>query len=155
MAHEFWLGLVGGLVLAALAVRAFFARPTDPKTKYANGQQSGGLDYLSAFFSTFAITITSPLTIVAFATVFAALGLVGAAVKVHGSHPGGMIPALLLVAGVFTGSTLWWLSLSILAGLFRRLLNYRFLIWANRLMGVALLALALALIIRTLWGGGL
>ena len=153
--HEFWLGMVGGLVLVVLALKAFWASPADPRGGYANGNHAVGLNYLSAFLSTFAITITSPVTIVAFATVFTALGLVGAAGKGHGSNPGGMIPALLLVAGVFTGSTLWWLSLSILAGLFRKLLNLRFLIWANRLMGAGLLALALALIVRTIRTGGL
>ena len=155
LAHEFWLGMVGGLVLAGLAMKAFFAKPADPRERCQNGHQSGGLDYLNAFLSTFAITITSPVTIVAFATVFTALGLVDAAGKVHGAHPGGMIPALILVAGVFSGSTIWWLSLSSLAGFFRKLLNLRFLIWANRLMGVGLLALALALIVRTIQGGGL
>ncbi|MCB0199821.1 MAG: LysE family transporter, partial [Anaerolineae bacterium] len=63
-----------------------------------------------------------------FAAVFAGLGL--------GSGYDDLASALLLVAGVFTGSALWWFLLSGGVSLLRRRITPNGLRWVNRVSGV-------------------
>jgi threonine/homoserine/homoserine lactone efflux protein len=80
--------------------------------------------------STFVLTLTNPMTILSFVAVFAGLGL--------GTEPD-YGSASLLVAGVFTGSTLWWLILSSGVGLFRDRIGPSSMRFVNRLAGVIIL----------------
>jgi threonine/homoserine/homoserine lactone efflux protein len=81
------------------------------------------------YVSTFILTITNPMTIIVFAAIFTGLGIT------HTS--GSPTTALVLVLGVFLGSTSWWLILSSLANSLRvRFLNRRRLRWVNRVSGV-------------------
>jgi arginine exporter protein ArgO len=68
------------------------------------------------------------VTILAFAAIFAGLGLGNSA----GSYTAGMF----LVLGVFLGSAAWWLFLSTGVGLFRAWFDGPRLRWVNRLSGV-------------------
>jgi arginine exporter protein ArgO len=70
------------------------------------------------------------VTILAFAAIFAGLGLVDSA--------GGYTAGMLLVLGVFLGSAAWWLFLSTGVGLFRAWFNGPRLRWVNRLSGVVI-----------------
>lgn len=58
----------------------------------------------AAYASTLLLTLANPATILAFIGIFAGLGV--------GVNTSGLAPAALLVAGVFTGSAVWWLMLS-------------------------------------------
>lgn len=63
--------------------------------------------WLRDFGATLLLTLTNPATILAFMAVFATFGMVDLAEeKVSGG---------VLILGVFTGSSLWWLTLSALA----------------------------------------
>jgi threonine/homoserine/homoserine lactone efflux protein len=115
------LRLAGGLFLLYLAVKTFFAKPAQ-KAAVAKGH---GL--LGAYFSTFFLTFTNPMTIISFAAIFAGLGLA------EGS--GTYASAGILVFGVFAGSALWWLLLSGGVGLFREKFTAGGLGWLNRLSG--------------------
>jgi arginine exporter protein ArgO len=68
------------------------------------------------------------MTILAFAAIFAGLGL--------GDAVGGYAAGALLVLGVFLGSAAWWFLLSSGVGLFRARLTRLRLRWVNRLSGV-------------------
>lgn len=115
------LRLGGGIFLCYLGIQTFLAKPAD-KAATASGSGLPG-----AYLSTFALTITNPMTILAFAAIFAGLGLAGT----DGSYGA----AVLLVAGVFAGSALWWLLLSSGAGLLRAKLDGRGMVWINRISG--------------------
>ena len=93
-----WLRLVGGIVLIALGIVLIASRA---KTKR---RPITAADLLHAFISSFAITISNPITIFAFLAIFAGLGFTETA-----STPG---RAALLVGGIFLGAVLWWTSLS-------------------------------------------
>ena len=116
--------LIGGLVLLWLAwktIRAQAAeRPAGP---------AGATGYAGAYASTFALTLTNPATILSFAAVFGGLGL--------GGGSGGM-GAAALVGGVFLGSALWWLGLSVGIGLLRRQVTPEAMTWTNRAAGAVL-----------------
>ena len=114
-----WLQGVGGLFLCYLGVRTWMAAPAP--TSGAALRESG---LVSAWATTFVLTLTNPTTILSFAAIFAGLGL-GAAV-------GGYGPATLMVTGVFLGSAFWWLLLSTGVGLLRSSVTSAHLRWVNR-----------------------
>ena len=119
---SFWLKLVGGLFLCVLGVRAARARPAE------EADASGRAGHVRAFASTFALTLTNPMTIMSFAAIIASVG-VGAA------GPGGVAA---FVAAVFVGSALWWLLLSAGVGMFRSRIAPRALGWINVASGLLL-----------------
>ena len=122
ISNQFWLRLIGGLFLCYLGIRTLLARPAER----AAAVQEGGL--LRAFGSTFFLTITNPMTILAFVAVFAGLGLAASG--------GGYQSAGLLVLGVFLGSASWWLLLSGGVGILRTRFTPAALLWVNRVSGL-------------------
>jgi threonine/homoserine/homoserine lactone efflux protein len=130
VSQQDWLRLVGGAFLCTLGLKTFRARPATHAVA-ASGQ---GLP--RAYVSTLALTLTNPATILAFAAIFAGLGI-GKAGGDYGS-------ALALVVGVFAGSAAWWLLLSSGVYLLRRRFTARRLRWVNRLSGVILAGFGLA-----------
>ncbi|MEO1193010.1 MAG: LysE family transporter [Pseudomonadota bacterium] len=96
--QEHWIRGIGGLILIFLGA-AFFLYPGKPPER---GASRAGL--AGTFLTTFMLTLTNPITIITFLTIFATLGLAGNPLS-YGS-------AGVLVAGVFLGSALWWVSIS-------------------------------------------
>ena len=119
------LGLVGGVFLVWLAIRTLRARPA---ASAATTEDRPGLP--GAYLSTYGLTMTNPMTILSFAAIFAGFGLAG----------GGPLDAVILTAGVFLGSSLWWLILTSAVGLLRARLTPAVLVWINRVSGAVLLA---------------
>ncbi|MBA4135703.1 MAG: lysine transporter LysE [Opitutus sp.] len=144
---EMWLQLGGGLFLVALGLKTAFARApivADPACAPPPPKQRS---WHAAYLSTLALTITSPATVLAFLAIFAGLGL-GAGVDSH-------LHALELVGGVFTGSALWWLALSLGAGILRDRLHANTLHVMHVISGLCITALGgwqLSLAMRTLLG---
>lgn len=96
---------VGGIVLIVLGIVLILSRA---KTKR---RDITAADLFHAFTSAFVITISNPITIFAFLAIFAGLGFTEAAATTA--------QASFLVAGIFLGACLWWLSLSAAISLFR------------------------------------
>ncbi len=122
--EQLWLRLIGGGFLIYLGGKTFFSKTTEKM--HAASHKS----LLSDFVSTFFLTITNPMTILAFLAVFAALGL--------GYAPGQYSQAIFLVLGIFLGSALWWIILSEGVTLFRKKVSQRVMIWINRLAGIVI-----------------
>ncbi len=125
VAQQFWLTLGGGVFLCYLGVRTALAHPL----ARAAGAGPGTLH--SAFFSTLLLTLANPMTIMSFTAVFAGLGL--------GTRPA-YGTAAALVAGIFLGSALWWLTLSTATSLLRSRLNVNWLRAVNWVSAVLLVA---------------
>jgi threonine/homoserine/homoserine lactone efflux protein len=119
--QQLWLRLFGGLFLLYLGIKTLLSKPAEQAAK------AGGTGLLSAYVSTFVLTVTNPLTILSFVAIFAGLGLA----NTNGSYAS----ALILVLGVFLGSALWWLLLVGGVGLFRSKFNTQGLLWVNRISG--------------------
>ncbi|HEY7781382.1 MAG TPA: LysE family transporter [Ktedonobacterales bacterium] len=135
LGQRLWVHVIGALFLAYLGAKTLLARPAGAVAPTGAGRR--GL--VGAYTSTLALTLTNPATILSFVAVFAGIGLVGAR--------GGARAAALTVAGVFCGSTLWWLLLSGGVGLLRERVTPRALRWVNRLSGAILLAFAVAAVL--------
>ncbi len=134
--QQMWIRLVGGLFLCYLGIKTFLAQPSEQ----AASTRGGGL--VGAYGSIFILTITNPMTIMAFVAVFAGLGLASES-KSYGS-------AGVLVLGVFLGSAAWWLLLSLIAGAFRARFDARALRWVNRISGLIITAFGLLALVSLL-----
>ncbi len=122
--------LVGGAFLLYLGIKTFLARPAEgPST-------TEGKSLTSAYASTFFLTLTNPMTILAFAAIFAGLGVA--------SESKGYASAGILVMGVFLGSTLWWVILSSGVSLFRKGFDLKALSWVNRVSGILIMGFGFA-----------
>ncbi|WP_070108673.1 LysE family translocator [Paramagnetospirillum magneticum] len=125
------LKVVGGLFMLGLGLHTW--RSAAVSVEAEPGQGPG---MLRDFLSTFAITITNPGTIFGVAGVFAALGPMG--------RPGVGLPTGLLVAGIFGGSALWWLTLSGLASAARNRFTPERMRLFNHLSGAMLMVFGVA-----------
>lgn len=133
-----WLGAAGGVFLLYGGVQALWGRRAA-----ATPEPLAGEALVGAFASAFALTITNPVTILAFAAIFAKVGIEA------GAQAGSIG---LLVAGVFIGSALWWLMLAFgIAALERRTPRVT-MVWLNRLSGVILAGSGAGLIIAAIVG---
>lgn len=133
-----WLQAGGGVFLGYLGVRTWMAVP-----RVTFGAAADGRGLAAAWASTFALTLTNPTTILSFAAIFAGLGL--------GGRVGGYGAASVMVLGVFLGSALWWLILSVGVGLFRSALTPHRLRWVNRGSGAVIAAFGVAALVSLMW----
>ncbi len=129
--YQNWLGTAGGVFLIYVGVRALLRRG-DEVPEPVEGEA-----LFAAYASTFALTITNPITILAFAAIFAKVGM---------SEQGGYLDTGALVAGVFCGSLLWWLGLSFGIAALRRVVRTVRLVWLNRISGAILTLSGLGLL---------
>lgn len=142
VSQQVWLRLIGGLFLCYLGVRTFMTAPAHQPAS------ARGKGLLGAYASTLVLTLTNPTTILSFAAVFSGLGLANTTSDYS--------LALLLVAGVFLGSALWWFVLSGGVSLLRARMTVGWLRWVNRLSGTIIAGfglLALASVLALSIGG--
>lgn len=137
--QQLWLRLFGGLFLMYLGLRAM--RQPAMANGLADAPQSD-MGYLAAYTSTFLLTLSNPVTILSFTAVFAGFGL--------GSQASGAGAGLQLVAGVFLGSALWWLTLCGVVTAVRARLSPTILHLINLASGLILAGFGLALLISLL-----
>ncbi|MDR3515953.1 MAG: LysE family transporter [Azospirillaceae bacterium] len=114
--------LIGGVFLVVIAIKSLRYHPSELT------RTQDTTNWLAAFGTGIGLTITNPLTIFAFIGIFAGFGI-----DVSGAD------ALVLVGGVFLGSSLWWLMLSSGVNMVRDHLTSRSLDVINRTAGIALL----------------
>jgi threonine/homoserine/homoserine lactone efflux protein len=131
--YQHWLRIAGGCYLLWVGGAALLVGP-GVKTSSRPDPES----LLRDFLSTFALTMTNPVTILAFLGLFSAVGLGGSKATLG--------RAAILVLGVWVGSLLWWLALSFGLGLFFRCFGPRDLVWINRVSGLILLLSGAALL---------
>lgn len=99
------LGIVGGLVLLALAGRSLrdALRPANPATaarETPDARAAGSA--LRGLVPMYLLTLTNPATILSFAALFASIG----------AGTGGVDGAAAVVLGVLSGSAAWWALLT-------------------------------------------
>jgi threonine/homoserine/homoserine lactone efflux protein len=140
VSHQAWLRLVGGVFMCYLGIRTLLARPAEQ----AATVRGGGL--FRAYASTFFLTLTNPMTILAFAAIFAGLGLA--------ETGDGYASAGLLVLGVFLGSACWWVLLSSVVGVFRTRFTPSGLRWVNRISGLIILGFGVYALVGWFLGMG-
>lgn len=124
--HGTVLQILGGALLLIYGWR--IVRAAHPVAVGAGRSGRGGIN---AFASAFALAVTNPGAVLAFAVLFSALGPYA---PEEGDHAG----ALALVAGVALGSLLWWTILAAVIVSHRHRLPGNWLYRVNRWSGFGL-----------------
>jgi threonine/homoserine/homoserine lactone efflux protein len=129
------LGFTAGLLLLFLGAKALLTAPA-PLADKPHGERLA-----AAFASTFALAVTNPGILLAFAGIFSALGAGSASPTT----------AVALIGGVFAGSFLWWIGLAFGAKPLRRIGVKQL----NRIFGIMLALSGLGLLVAVLlrWAG--
>jgi len=110
---KIWLHVMGGLFLCGLGLQTLKKKVSGPQNQ---GAQFSG--YIRSYVSTLLITLTNPMTILAFMGIFAGLGI--------GVENNGYAASATLVVGVFCGSGLWWVTLASATAMAGKRLNHGF-----------------------------
>lgn len=131
--YQMPLRCIGGLFLCYLAYKSFFS-PVVMSIAVKREHNP-----VSDYFTTLLLTLTNPVTIFAFAAVFAAVG-----VGVAGSS---YVNASALVIGVMSGSMTWWTMLSGLVGTFAAKCTARNIQLINRISGIGMGLFGVAVLI--------
>jgi threonine/homoserine/homoserine lactone efflux protein len=132
-AHQIVIGAVGGLIVVVMGVLTYRA-----PIVFVDGEvrvQSLGRDVVAAF----TMAITNPATMGAAAGLFAAFGVIDAAIDPS--------RAFWLVAGVFAGSMLWWIVLVGVVGFIREGFLRRGLARLNKIFGAIIAASGVAVLV--------
>jgi threonine/homoserine/homoserine lactone efflux protein len=122
LGYQDWLRLGGAGFLLYIGLSALTA---DPLGGAQSEQGPEGL--LADYASTFVLTITNPITILAFLAIFAGIGFSGPQATVG--------RAAILVLGVWLGSLSWWAALAFGSGMMRLSFDRDHLVWINRASG--------------------
>ena len=131
--------LIGGALLVVIGYRMFMA-PASPRMDAMSGDKEGAT-LVGAIASTFALTITNPVTLGTFFLLFAGLGgLAGGA--------GSYNDAGFVVAGVVAGSAAWWLVLTSVIGLFHARIDSGAIGLINRISGALVAIFGLAVLVN-------
>ena len=120
--EAFIIKFIGGLFMCCLGISTFIGKKSIKAVDFCSNS------LLKDYFSTFLLTITNPMTILAFTAVFAGLGIINADKSLTSSS--------LLILGVFLGSALWWLLLSFGVGFIAGKSNELFISIVNKISGV-------------------
>jgi threonine/homoserine/homoserine lactone efflux protein len=136
--NQLFLQVVGITVLLILGFRMIFNNPIKQyRYNRASSKKTSAIkDYLSVFF----LTISNPLTIIFFGAAFAMLGLLSDNLSQRNN--------LLLVAGIFSGASLWWLLLTYVVNIFRKKFRLRNIFMLNRVSGIIIIVLSIVAIIK-------
>ena len=116
--------------------------PSRPSRSPGRSRQRDPETLLADFASTFALTLTNPITILAFLAIFAGIGFAGEEATLGG--------AAILVLGVWLGSLLWWAALALGAGHVRHSFRRNHLVWINRGSGGILVLSGVGLFVSVL-----
>jgi threonine/homoserine/homoserine lactone efflux protein len=129
VAYQAYLRVAGGLALLWLGWRALRTPPAHDAASAADSTRMGRL-----YSTAVGLTLTNPMTIMAFVAIFAGAGLV--------AQPG-TGTAVLVTVGVALGSLSWWLALVTVVWAVRRSVSERAMLVVNRISGAVLIAFGL------------
>lgn len=93
----------------------------------------------SFFFSSFAIAITNPATILSFMVVFSMFRIGG--IESVGEN-------VQLIFGIFTGTFVWWFAIAAIVSLFRNRVTDGFYLKLNRIFGCLMILLGIVIGVR-------
>lgn len=132
--HQTSLQFVGSLFLLYIGITTFRAQPPS-----ADAPTPAPPNLFGAYLSTLLLTLANPTTILSFLGIFASIGVVSST---------GNFAAFNLVLGVFLGSAVWWIILSVSAGALAPRLQGNGRRLLNRLSGATITAFGLWQLIR-------
>ena len=140
-ANEVFLQSIGALVVLGLGIHIFFKNPVTDLQQH----RLKGNTHFKDIISTFLVTFSNPLSVFVFLAIFTSSGVASNLVQPYNTF--------FIILGVFTGTFIWWFSLSGIVSMFRHKINLRILWWINKTAGVLMVVFVLATIIVVLQKG--
>jgi threonine/homoserine/homoserine lactone efflux protein len=120
--EEFWIRLIGGILLMGIGV-VYYCKA--PGSLEAGDADSANSDLISALL----LTVTNPTTVLSFLAVLATLGL---------GRQRPLWQTSFLMIGIFCGSMTWWTILASGVNLLRSRITDGTMRWMNRVAGIAI-----------------
>lgn len=133
--YEIYFKILGASMVVLLGLYIFISNPAKDIQKF----QRKGTSYLQDFLTAFLLTVTNPLSVFVFIAIFTSYSLV--------LQLSQLFEALLIIGGIFVGGATWWFILTGLAHLFRHKLTINTLWWANKIIGLSVILIAVGLFI--------
>lgn len=133
--YEMPLKIAGGCFLAFLGIRILLQSNQIKKT----GELPESKGHWAGFVSAFILTLSNPMTILAYVAVMAGIEI----------NTADFEHAWIFAAPVFLGSFLWWLFLTSMAILLKSRLEDKHMHWVGMASGTLLIAFALCIIAST------
>lgn len=129
------LRFVGGTALVVMGVRSALKKPVEQSDPEPPDSAAG---YGSLYAGSVALTLTNPMTIMAFAAVFVSAGI---------STAQGALDALVATVGVGLGSLSWWIALVTVTAFMRHGVGGKAQLWLGRISGALVAGLGVFAII--------
>lgn len=129
--HHLTFHILGAFIVFLLGIYIFKKNPVHDARKY----RQKGCSYYQDLLSSFLITFPNPMVVFIFLAVFAGSGIVFQIDRPY--------QAFIHILGIFTGATIWWLTLTNLVSTFKHKLSFRFLWWFNKIAGTVIILLVL------------
>ena len=138
---------VGGAVLLGLGGATVLARGRRRAPRRTSFSDAG-VSLLGAFGSAFVVTALNPITMVAFVSIFAAMGIAEATGGLVDSWATGQF---FVLGGVFAGAATWWFLLVASAAVLRRSFTERGLARMNAVCGAVIAGFGVWGLAAALW----
>lgn len=140
------LRVVGGIFVVMVGVYIFSQNPVPQIRRNRAGKTSLWQDFASIF----GITIANFILIIPYLLAFFAVFKISS-VELAGMGFGGLVRALLIIAGFFGGAAGWWTLLAFVLNLFRRRFRPRHMLTINRVAGTLIGVLGIYTILSTFY----
>lgn len=134
-----WIKTIGALLLLAFGIFTFLSKPKETKRRMK--QNKGTM--LQNFLTGFAVTVTNPLIILLFMATFSMFTFIIVE---------NFIAQVLGYISIVAGALLWWYGLTWLVDKVRNNYNIRIIWTLNRVIGIAVIIMAILMIIYTITG---
>ena len=136
--HRIILGILGGLLMVYLGFKVWRTNPVE-QWRQTKSPQSIKSNPFTGFATSFALTISNPLTVRVFGTLFTASGSV--------SEEPGFLHTCVTLLGVIMGAILWWTLLVSIVNIFRKKIGPRILLWINKIMGLSIMVFGISVMV--------
>jgi len=128
------LRLAGGLCIVFIGARMMIGKKSSSETVVVTHETN-----IKDFISTFLITLSNPITMIAFVAALSNINYLFQEINFFHSS--------ILVLGIFSGSMLWWVILVNISLSFKKYLSNLFVRRINIISGLIILCIGLYLII--------
>lgn len=133
--YEFYFKILGASMVVLLGLHIFFSNPAKDIQKY----RRKGTSYVQDFLTAFLLTVTNPLAVFVFIAIFTSYSLV-----LKFSQ---LLESFFVIGSIFIGAATWWFILTGIANIFKHKLTINTLWWANKIIGVSVILIAVSLFV--------
>ena len=136
--YQSLLKFFAGIFLLYLGIKSFFESPL----KKERSIQKSNL--LGVAMGSLLLTLTNPVTILTFATIFAGFGII--------CDSSNIFVVLTLALGVFVGAMIWWILLTSFLRIFHARMTQKTITFINRASGILFILFSIAAFISIFFG---